>query len=172
MGMLFFLYPFAEIYAWSQVVADYGWGEAFLWCFYSAILGMCVISLLVGRALRELQASAALHQRPSSRTIHNLVMCLGGLLLILPGFISDFVGALLIMPGSRHLIIWWVGTKAKGKLASTINGFGAGGPLGGFSFRMGGMGPQQSRVEPRDVTPAARDVIDVRATLIEDKKKD
>ena len=41
---------------------------------------------------------------PPGRTADAVLVMIGGLLLIMPGFISDIIGLLLLIPPSRHLV--------------------------------------------------------------------
>jgi UPF0716 family protein affecting phage T7 exclusion len=170
MGLLFFLYPFAEIAAWWFFIANFGFGDALLWCLLSALVGSIVLKLQGGAALSELQLSAQQGRLPSRKVAHHLLMSLGGVLLLLPGVLTDLFGALLILPGTRHLLVWFVYWRTGGMLAKS---FGMG-PFGRVVFThtvfRGGSQPQGR--EPRDVTPANQDVLDVKATVLSDSSDD
>ena len=169
MGILILLYPVAEILMWTSFIQNFGWGDAFLWCLLSGFVGLTIMRMQGGAALVELQASAQQGKMPGKSASHRLLMSLGGLLLILPGLLSDFIGVLLILPGTRHLLVWLIYKKTGGVLKTGASGgFARGGPFGTFVFTSAGQWGQ-ARPAPRDVTPS-HDVIDVQATVVSDEK--
>lgn len=173
MPLLILLYPFAELYAWYWFITTYSFGDAVLWCFLTAIVGIWILRMQGGAAAAQLQASAQTGALPPKKVIHHLMMGFGAFLLILPGLIIKVVGALCILPISRHIIVEVLIWKAGAKLAQNVFRFGNMGPLGGFAFRstMGGQGPFGARPEERDARVAQDpNVIDVKATVVEDKK--
>ncbi|MBX2994246.1 MAG: FxsA family protein [Bdellovibrionaceae bacterium] len=160
--LLFFLYPVLEIALWWKFISNFGFGDAVLWCLLSAIVGFYIVRSQGSGAMEEFQRAAAGGTMPSSRIAHRILMSFGGFLLILPGVITDVAGALLVLPGTRHLIVWLVYKK----LARTLmKGFASGGGPGfSFTFMSGGAAGGFSRPGPT----SDPNVIDVEARVIED----
>jgi UPF0716 protein FxsA len=170
MGLFILLYPLAEILMWSSFIQNFGWGDAFLWCLLSGFVGLIIMRMQGGAALLELQTSAQQGKMPGKSAAHRLLMSLGGLLLIMPGLLSDLIGVFLILPGTRHLLVWFIYKKTGGVLKNAANGgFARGGPFGAFVFTSGGTWGQAARSNSRDVTPS-HDIIDVQATVVSDEK--
>jgi UPF0716 protein FxsA len=170
--LLFILYPALEIMLWWKFISNFGFGDAVLWCILSAIVGFYVLRLQGAGAVEEFQRSAQSGAMPSHRIAHRILMGFGGFLLILPGMITDLAGALLVLPGVRHLLVWFLYKKMADKL---VKGFGRPGTMGsfGFAFKTGGFGrngfdPNAFR-NPGSARPTYDpNVIDVQAQVIED----
>lgn len=117
-----------------------------------------------------LQRDVALGKLPANQVLHRSFIILGGFLLFIPGFISDIVGVCCILPGSRHILVWYVKRMIsrglfKGRVFTT--GFGFGHP-GGFG-NPGGFRTYESRPH----TPHERDaeVVDIEPIEITHTKK-
>ena len=172
MGLLFVLYPIAEIVAWISFIQKYSFLDGVLWCFLSAAVGIFIMRLQGSAAFQELQQSAQQGRLPSSRATHHLLMSFGGILLILPGLLSDILGALLILPGTRHLFVWWIYKKTGGAISKGFAGFSNSGSFGTSVFTKGFGGPQgpmgsEGSARTRDVSSSG-EVIDVKATVVQD----
>lgn len=102
------IFPLAEIYAFTVFVQKYGFLNGLATLIISGILGVFVMKS-VGRAIvSDFQMSLSQGQLPPSRTLHRTVVVVGGLLLMIPGLISDLFGLLCILPGTRHLIVLYI----------------------------------------------------------------
>jgi UPF0716 protein FxsA len=104
------LLPLAEIAAFVMVASFVGVGVAFLLMFASSLAGFLLLRR-AGRASLERLRAAMGGANPISieANASGLLAVLGGLLLFLPGFLTDLVGvALLIGPVRR-----WCGAAAR-----------------------------------------------------------
>lgn len=80
--------------------------------FWPTAIGLTIMGLLGsafarregGRVWREFQARLAAGQPPEHGVIDGALVLLGGVLLILPGILSDAVGVLLFIPPLRHAL--------------------------------------------------------------------
>lgn len=85
--------------------------------FITALVGIFFAKKQGIRALADLQRRIATMETPGSAMIDNVCILIGGILLILPGFITDFLGILLLIPFVRHLlrplIVKWIYKKIK-----------------------------------------------------------
>ncbi|MEK3798143.1 FxsA family protein [Peribacillus sp. FSL H8-0477] len=65
--------------------------------------------------LRRAQAQMNVGQLPGNEMINGLCIMIGGILLVLPGFITDLAGLLLILPPTRKLckplLLRWITKK-------------------------------------------------------------
>jgi UPF0716 protein FxsA len=102
--LLFFVVaPIVELYVGSLVVDAIGFGPATL-----LLLGATVAGVLVMRA--------AWRRRP--RTSESAIVMAAGILLLLPGYVSDVVGLLLLLPPVRAVLRVWIGQRVARRLAS------------------------------------------------------
>jgi UPF0716 protein FxsA len=102
--LLLVLVPIAEIYVIVQV------GEAigFWWTVFALVAETIVGGWLVRRegrrAWRNLVLQLSAGQPPTRTGIDGAVILLGGLLLLAPGFLTDFLGFLCVLPLTRPLV--------------------------------------------------------------------
>lgn len=69
------------------------------------------------RAWRDLQVRLASRETPGKALIDSACILLGGLLLVMPGFITDIIGLLLLFSGPRKIIypfiVKWIYNKVR-----------------------------------------------------------
>jgi UPF0716 protein FxsA len=95
--------PILELYVGTVVVDALGFDTALLLLLAASVTGI----LVMRRAWRR---------RP--RTADSALLMLGGVLLLLPGFISDVVGLFLLVPPVRAVLRVWIGQRVERRLAS------------------------------------------------------
>src|SRR5690606_37888166 len=66
-----------------------------------AVLGAWLSRRETGRTVRSLQRAVESGRMPADEATDAMLVVLGGLLLILPGFLSDVLGLLLVLPFTR-----------------------------------------------------------------------
>lgn len=92
-------YPFLEILTFVAVAGAIGWSEAILLTIATSFLGYALI-----RCQRRWQIFGS--NDFTARSLENYLFSnLGALALLLPGFISDVFGILVIIPWTRRLLI-------------------------------------------------------------------
>jgi UPF0716 protein FxsA len=97
------LLPFAEIAALVLVGQVVGF-----WWTLGALVALTVLGVLLlrretSRTYRALQEAVHSGRMPADEVTDAILVMLGGFLLILPGFLSDAVGLLLVLPFTRPL---------------------------------------------------------------------
>jgi UPF0716 protein FxsA len=101
---LFVIVPIVEIYVIIQV----GQAIGALWTIVLLIADSIIGSLLMksqGRAAwRRFQAALAEGRMPAREVLDGVLVIFGGAFLVTPGFCSDVVGALLLLPPTRAVI--------------------------------------------------------------------
>jgi UPF0716 protein FxsA len=106
------LVPAIEIWG-IIVVSDWiGGGAAFLLMLLTGLLGYYIMRKEGSRAWREAQRQMQAGQPPGPALLNGLCVLIGGVLMLLPGFVSDVAGLTLIFPPTRNLyrglIIGWL----------------------------------------------------------------
>jgi UPF0716 protein FxsA len=124
-ALLLILWPLAEIAA--AIVVGHVIG---LWLTLLAlVLGWPVGTRLLRREGRGAQArlreALAAGRPPGREVIDGLLVLAGGLLLIVPGFISDAIGLVLLAPPLRRPLHAWVARRVTGRLGDRVAAFGA-----------------------------------------------
>lgn len=124
---VFIIMPIAEMAVLIQVGSQIG---------VLNTIGFVLLTAVVGAWLLRQQGLATLlraNQRlnsgelPAKEVAEGLILAVGGVLLLTPGFITDTVGFLCLIPLTRH---WFSAQALKRMVAS--------GKRGGFYFRAGG----------------------------------
>jgi UPF0716 protein FxsA len=99
----FFLLPVAEFAAFAAIALAIGWLPAVCLFLATSILGLLILRR---SGLSDLDRFRDAFRREGIRAIHlespGLGPMLGGILLVFPGFITDVVGALLLIPAVRR----------------------------------------------------------------------
>ena len=99
-------------------------------------VGLVLLTAVVGAWLLRQQGLATLlraNQRlnsgelPAKEVAEGLILAVGGALLLTPGFITDTIGFLCLLPGTRH----WFAAQAMKRMVMSGQG-------SGFHFRAGG----------------------------------
>lgn len=104
--LAFLLFPFFEIFTAYRFAQIYSFGDLVLWTISSLFLGMAILKIQGKVGFQQAQIQLAQGQIPTGKILHHLFILLGGLLFLIPGIISDLLGLLCILPGTRHLLIW------------------------------------------------------------------
>ncbi len=71
----------------------------------SGALGVVLLRAEPHRNAQDLRAALDREQSPASPLAHSALRALGAVLLVMPGFFSDFAGVLLLLPPLRALIL-------------------------------------------------------------------
>ncbi|BCJ88025.1 FxsA family protein [Effusibacillus dendaii] len=106
--LLFVIVPTIEIFVLIQVgKAIGGWQTVFL-ILLTAVLG-AYLAKSQGRAtLRRLQIEMASGQPPGNTLLDGICILAGGVLLLMPGFVTDLMGVVLLFPVTRQPIKRWL----------------------------------------------------------------
>ncbi|KPA98461.1 FxsA family protein [Pseudomonas asplenii] len=101
--LLFLLFPVLELYVFFQVSTAIGFFPALALIILGSAIGVLV--LRVAGLTTALRARESLNrgELPAQTMLEGLMLALGGGLLLLPGFISDVFGLLLLLPMTRRL---------------------------------------------------------------------
>lgn len=88
----------------------------------STVVGAFLLQREWRKAWRGLSESLQTGSLPAGRTADAVLVLLGGFMLIMPGFGSDIIGLLLLLPftrpGIRSILGWWVGRTVAGNATS------------------------------------------------------
>ncbi|MBI1302139.1 MAG: FxsA family protein [Alphaproteobacteria bacterium] len=105
---IFVLVPLAEIIVFFAVSDEIGIGTALLLALFTAVLGGAIVRYQGIQTLMKAQEAIAQGELPSKELFDGLCLIASGATLITPGFITDTIGFLLLIPGIRD----WLRHKA------------------------------------------------------------
>lgn len=117
---LFILIPVIEIALFIQVGGLIGMWPTIGLVLLSAVLGSVLIRSQGSRALTQVQQSFRTMNDPTRPLAHGAMILFAGMLLLTPGFFTDTLGLLLLIPGVRD----WVMRRAARHMTVTRSGFG------------------------------------------------
>tara|TARA_B100001996_G_scaffold371331_1_gene346559 strand:+ start:121 stop:540 length:420 start_codon:yes stop_codon:yes gene_type:complete len=97
--------PIIEIYLMIKVGGVIGAFNTIFLIFFTAVTGIFFARLEGFRAVTSGFQQLVKNELPIYEIISGAALALAALLLILPGFLTDFIGFLLILPPTRKIII-------------------------------------------------------------------
>lgn len=146
-------YIVAEILVFIAVAQAIGVLWAILLSLATSVLGVVLVRRQGLSALRQLRSDVNARRMPAAALGNTITIAIAGLLLILPGFITDAIGLILFIPGVRGAM--WRGIRGAVKVEG-----GAAGSMPRFDSRRaarpGVIDLEATKVSPRggdDVSP-------------------
>lgn len=109
--LLFILWPIAEIATFIWVGGHIGVLNTIGLVLLSGFAGLALIRVEGFGLTRRLQADLAAGRMPAGRMLEALVVVIAGLLLILPGFLSDLLAFLLLFAPARRLLLTLIAAR-------------------------------------------------------------
>ncbi|MGE5829712.1 MAG: FxsA family protein, partial [Micromonosporaceae bacterium] len=95
--------PIVEIGVLVAVGQQIGVGPTLLLMLATSALGGVLLRHQGGRAWRAFQADVTNGVPPGPSATDGLLVLIGGVFMLVPGFVSDVIGVLLIAPPSRRV---------------------------------------------------------------------
>jgi UPF0716 protein FxsA len=102
--LLFIVVPIAEIYVIIQVGQAIGVLWTILLLIADSIIGARLVSWQGRRAWQRFQEALAQGRVPHREVMDGVLIIVGGAFLLAPGFITDVIGLVLLIPPSRALV--------------------------------------------------------------------
>jgi len=101
---LFILLPLAELYLLIEVGSGIGGFSTIALCLLTAALGGMLVRHQGIQTLVHARELMDQGQPPAEQMLHGIMIALSGIMLFIPGFITDFIGFLLLIPTVRNLL--------------------------------------------------------------------
>jgi UPF0716 protein FxsA len=124
LALLFLLVPLAELVVIIRVGSEIGALNTIALLVLISLLGAWLVRReglsVLSRAQREVDAGRV----PTTSLVDGLLILAAGALLLTPGFLTDIVGVLLLLPPVRAVVRRGLAARFRRRLASQ----GAGGP--------------------------------------------
>ena len=107
----------AEVAAAVAVASWVGVGWTLLLLFGLSLLGAVLLRHQGARAWRSFSAAVAAGRPPGREALDGVLVLIGALLIVLPGFLSDILGLLCLLPPTRallgRLLVGWALTRGR-----------------------------------------------------------
>ena len=107
--------PAVEIYLMIKVGGEIGALNTIFLIFFTAITGVYFAKMAGLNALKSGLGQLVKNEIPIYEIISGAALAFAALLLIIPGFLTDIIGFLLIIPITRNFFIKSVSSKFKKK---------------------------------------------------------
>lgn len=101
--ILFIVVPIAELYVIIQVGEVIGVVPTLLLLLLDAVLGSLLLRHQGRGAWRRFNEAIAQRRFPGKEVADGVLIVIGGTLLLAPGFLTDIVGLLLLIPPTRAI---------------------------------------------------------------------
>ncbi|KID28557.1 FxsA family protein [Prauserella rugosa] len=104
MAVVLLLYVIAEVAAVWTVASLVGFLPTIGLLIAGAFVGSWLARREGGKAMRAFTATARSGRSPHEEITDGMLVGVGGLLILLPGFVSDLVGLLFLIPPTRKVL--------------------------------------------------------------------
>ena len=117
----FIITPLVELAVLIQIGKWIGVLETIGLCVATAIIGIFLVQLEGLRVWGAWQTELMQGRMPTDKIIDGVMIFVGGILLLIPGILTDILGLTLILPFTRLIYREsWLKKKFRGKI-STVN---------------------------------------------------
>lgn len=102
----FFLYVYIEISLFIQVAHVFGVFLTLILVILTSVLGVSLVKNQGLKNLMLMQQKIAAGESPAAELVKSVSLIIAGIFLILPGFFTDLLGLLLLLPPvQKHLTV-------------------------------------------------------------------
>ena len=115
------LIPIVEIYLFIKIGSQIGAFTTIFLVFFTAIVGVYYARYEGINTLRSGMTQIIKNQIPAHELISGAAIAFAAVLLIIPGFATDLIGFLLIIPITRRLILGRLNRKFENKETKKSN---------------------------------------------------
>ena len=108
---IFIIVPLLELYVILEVGTFLGALTTVALVILTAVTGAFFTKLEGLRTLRRMQQQNNIGQMPAEELVDSVLICIAGVLLLTPGFLTDFIGVCVLVPATRLLFKRWLRAK-------------------------------------------------------------
>jgi UPF0716 protein FxsA len=120
--LVFIVVPIAELYVILKVGDAIGIWWTLLLLVADSLLGSALLRSQGRSVWRRFNAALAERRMPHSEVMDGVLVIFGGAFLITPGFLTDIVGLLLLLPPTRAVIRRLVANRLGRRVAIGVPG--------------------------------------------------
>ena len=99
------IFPFIEIYTLIAIGGSIGAFNSMLWIFFSGIMGLYLLRNQGLKTLLDIQSKKSVFEPTADNFLKTIFTPIGGFFLLIPGFITDIIGILILLPITRIFIL-------------------------------------------------------------------
>lgn len=167
--LLFFLFivvPIAELYVLLQIGQQIGILPTIALLILDSVLGASLMRSQGRAAWLRFSTALAEGRMPGREAVDGALVIFGGALLLTPGFLSDILGVILLIPPTRVLVRTLLLRRFAGRIAAGVS------PQGGAvrMFAFGGSRPAGHRPTGAPLAGHDDDIVDSSARDADDPR--
>lgn len=110
--LLFIVIPLTEIFLFVEVGSRIGGLNTVMIVLFTAFVGVNLLRYQGFTTLRRAQQQMAQGQMPAQEMLEGMVLAVGGVLLITPGFLTDTLGLICLIPLTRRWLLRYILARA------------------------------------------------------------
>jgi UPF0716 protein FxsA len=134
--------PVLEVFVFIEVGLAIGWVPAVVVLLGTSVLGVLLLRVQGRVALRRVSLAVSERRPPGGAALDGALGFLGCILLVAPGFVTDGLGAVLLLPPTRALVRRWISRRYAGRVMS-------------FAASASRFAPSDRAAQPADVESTA-----------------
>ena len=115
--LLFLVVPIIEIYLLIKVGSLIGGLPTVAILLLISFLGAYLVRSQGFRIITQVREELARGRLPAAQMLDGALVLVGGILLMTPGFFTDFLGIFFLVPVTRRLIKLWIGLWLQARLS-------------------------------------------------------
>lgn len=100
--------PVLEVFVFIEVGRAIGWLLAVVLLLGTSVLGVQLLRIQGRSAIERVSLAVSERRAPGRAAVDGALGFLGALLLVVPGFVTALLGALLLFPATRRLARRWM----------------------------------------------------------------
>ncbi len=108
---LLLIVPGVEVLLFVIVGSRIGIGYTVTLVVSTALVGGWLVSYQGRATLFEARRDVAAGMLPARSLVHGVILLISGVLLLTPGFFSDLIGFVLLVPSVREAVRRWASTR-------------------------------------------------------------
>lgn len=140
LALIFVVGPIVELYVIIQVAQVIGGWQTVALLLVESFIGAWLMKRQGRGTLRKIQAQLEANRLPTKELVDGGLILLAGALMVAPGFLTDALGFLLLIPPTRAVFRAAVVHRFKDRLGIGYAFLGGGPGFGGFRGSGGGAG--------------------------------
>jgi UPF0716 protein FxsA len=109
-----------EVFAFVEVGRAIGWLLAVVLLLGTSVLGAWLLRIQGRSAIERVSLAVSERRAPARAAIDGALGSLGCVLLVVPGFVTDVLGALLLFPLTRKLTRRWISRHYAGRVMGFV----------------------------------------------------
>lgn len=108
---LFIVIPLVEIFLFIEIGGAIGALSTVALVILTALIGVSLLRMQGLQTMAKFQQQMASGELPANTMLEGAALLFGGALLLTPGFLTDAIGFLCLIPYSRQTLVHWLISK-------------------------------------------------------------